>query len=76
MSVEVSQMPCRECQKRTKHERQVKDVSHLLHFFLSLFTLGVWVIAWILIAMFPDKGPWRCSVCGTKAKLRDRWKKS
>jgi hypothetical protein len=29
---------------------QKKRTSHLLHFFLSIFTLGLWVIVWLLVA--------------------------
>lgn len=28
-----------------------KHTSHLLHFFLSLFTLGLWIPVWILVAV-------------------------
>lgn len=76
MGLEVSQMPCRECQKRTKHERQFKDISHILHLLLSIITFGLWAIVWFLLIMLHDKGPWRCSVCGTKARFRDSWEKS
>ena len=29
-----------------------RRVSHLLHFFIGLFTLGLWWIAWLLLAIF------------------------
>jgi hypothetical protein len=45
--------------------------SHVLHFFLTLFTLGLWLIVWLLIG--GKTGPYRCSVCGTtEAAARSR----
>lgn len=29
-----------------------KEVSHLLHFFLTVFTLGIWLIAWFGLGVF------------------------
>jgi hypothetical protein len=29
-----------------------KEVSHLLHFFLTLITLGIWLIAWFGLGLF------------------------
>jgi len=28
-----------------------KEVSHLLHFFLTLFTLGLWLILWLVLGV-------------------------
>lgn len=76
MSVDVARMNCRTCGETTKHERQVKDPSHVVHFLLTLMTLGLWGFVWLFVTLFPDKGKWRCADCGTKAKLRDRLRKS
>lgn len=40
-----------------KLQKQHSDakVNHLLHFFLSIFTVGFWVIPWILISSSASK---------------------
>ena len=38
--------------------------SHLLHLVLSIITIGLWLIVWVLIG--GKTGPYRCTVCGTK----------
>jgi hypothetical protein len=40
---------------RSDHQAMVargKEISHLLHLVLTLITLGVWVIVWLLVAAF------------------------
>ena len=38
---------------------------HLLHFLLSLFTCGLWIPVWILLAV-AKRGACRCPLCGTR----------
>lgn len=46
--------------------------NNVLHGLLSLFTLGIWVIVWILVAVSNKSSqPWRCTVCGTQIKRYD-----
>jgi len=42
--------------------------NHILHLLLSIFTLGIWLIVWLLIG--GKTGPYRCSVCGTREGAR------
>ncbi len=50
-------------------ERQVMATgttpNHLLHFFLSLFTVGLWLPVWILVAV-GNIGGYRCTKCGSR----------
>ena len=39
--------------------------NHVLHFFLTLFTFGLWGIVWILVAA-GKMGGFRCTKCGSK----------
>ncbi len=39
--------------------------NHLLHFFLSLATLGIWLIVWFFMLFSSD---WTCSECGSGVK--------
>ena len=34
---------------------QKKSFPHILHFFISLFTMGIWLPIWILLYIFRDK---------------------
>lgn len=61
MSQQYSSGHCAQCQEVRKLER--KGTNHLLHFFISLFTAGLWLIVWIGTAI--KFGGWRCSTCGT-----------
>lgn len=38
--------------------------NHLLHFFLTLFTLGLWLLVWLLVTI-GSVGGYRCTHCGT-----------
>lgn len=40
--------------------------NHVLHFLITLFTCGVWVVMWALIA-FAEANVYRCPQCGGPA---------
>jgi predicted RNA-binding Zn-ribbon protein involved in translation (DUF1610 family) len=40
--------------------------NHVLHLILTVLTLGLWAVVWLLVAMNKSGGPARCSVCGTE----------
>ena len=52
---------CGQCDELRKAERNAPN--HLLHFVLSIFTAGIWLIPWFLLANSPR--PWRCATCGS-----------
>src|SRR5262245_3743558 len=54
---------CTHCQKRVEVFRP--GTNHPLHLLLTLVTLGLWLIPWILHSV--KIGGWRCSQCGSKA---------
>jgi hypothetical protein len=54
---------CRCCNRQALVTRA--GTNHLLHLFLSVFTLGFWVPIWLLVSI--KFGGWRCQQCGTKA---------
>lgn len=43
---------------------EVRSPSHLLHFFISLFTCGFWLLVWIAVALDPAMN---CRTCGGRA---------
>lgn len=62
MAEQMRQGFCRECNKYTLVKR--KGVNHILHLLLSIFTLSLWVLVWVFLAIF-HVGGWRCQVCGS-----------
>ena len=46
-----------------------KTANHILHFLISFFTIGLWVIVWIICALRP--GEWRCTRCGAQATPKE-----
>lgn len=62
MPIKESTAMCPRCQRQVLARRNAP--SHLFHFVMTLLTLGVWLIVWLLASL--GGGVWRCSVCGTK----------
>lgn len=57
---------CKKCNAQTIHI--YPSTSHLLHFILTLCTLGFWVIIWILITISNDfEG--KCTECSSAKQL-------
>ena len=50
---------CVRCKKKTLHIQEVPN--YLLHIVLSILTVGVWIIVWVL---FINKKDPQCTVCG------------
>ena len=38
--------------------------NHLLHFLISVLTLGAWLIVWFFISVSNESQPWICNTCG------------
>jgi len=43
---------------------QKAGVGHLLHFFISIFTVGFWIPVWILCVILNAFRRYRCQFCG------------
>lgn len=52
---------CKRCQKATLHIS--RGTSHLLHLVLSVMTLGVWMLVWILTTLLHSAES-QCTECG------------
>ena len=66
--VEQKIMFCPNEGRSTLHYRNNKEMSWLMHLVLAIFTFGIWIIVWMLIAIFhiftkPIAGKWTCSQC-------------
>lgn len=62
MSEEKKRRFCKDCNAKVLAVR--KGTNHLLHFFISLFTIGLWVPIWIFSAI--KIGGWKCPTCGRR----------
>lgn len=51
-------------------------VHHGVHLFLTVITLGIWLVSWASIYFYHQLRPWRCQQCGWNKPLprsqRDR----
>lgn len=54
---------CAICQRQTLH-RDSLTVNHVLHAIVAIFTCGLWVFPWMILANQANASPWRCTVCG------------
>lgn len=59
-------MHCDNCGKNTMHVRP--STSHVLHFLLTVVTLGFWAIVWLLVTL-SNSSQNQCSVCGREVGL-------
>lgn len=66
MSNETTGGFCRDCSQNRLFQRA--GTSHLLHFFMSIFTMGLWIIVWFGSCI--KFGGWNCSVCGCTTLAR------
>ena len=62
MSVKAGDRFCNQCQKQVLTQKNTP--SHILHLLLSVITVGLWVVVWILISV--ASGTHRCSECGQR----------
>lgn len=56
---------CGSCDRPTMHLRE--RPSHGLHLFLTIITLGFWIIPWSWVTLAAGRP--RCSVCGTEVGM-------
>lgn len=62
MATEQTMKHCQQCQENTVH--LVQKPNHILHFLLSVFTAGLWMIVWLSVSM--TKPAPQCTKCGKK----------
>jgi hypothetical protein len=55
---------CEVCDKQTLHTKD--RVNHVLHLILSICTLGLWLIVWLVLGISNSTAKPRCAVCGTR----------
>lgn len=65
MATVQQMLHCRSCGRKTMHLST--KPSHLLHLFLSILTVGLWLIVWAIAGL--TAGRPACSECGTTAGL-------
>lgn len=63
---------CKECGYRTLHQKNSKQMSWLMHLFLTICTLTIWIWIWLLMLLWHTfakpltalTNRWTCSKCG------------
>jgi hypothetical protein len=63
MVVDQVQMYCPHCARSVLGHRPA--ASHDMHLVLTMFTLGAWLPAWLLVSIYQQAQPYACSVCGS-----------
>jgi len=66
MASEEWQTYCPNCQRVVLGRRE--KPAHVLHFLISFFTCGLWVIPWLIMTEAAKHKAWRCTICGTEGK--------
>jgi len=64
MSVLVIQRKCKNCGEMRPFEK--RGVNHVLHLLLTLVTVGLWAVMWLLLVLFNCFHSYRCRTCGGK----------
>lgn len=49
----------------TRHFRK-RSLDHLIHLAATVFTFGLWSVAWLAVTIHHFRKPWRCSYCGSR----------
>lgn len=62
MSSQYSTKACKHCKGEVRAERFIPN--HILHLLLTVFTAGLWIPIWIILAIKVDD--WRCCKCSGK----------
>ncbi|KRE00066.1 hypothetical protein ASE63_08160 [Bosea sp. Root381] len=55
---------CRTCEAPVLATKQ--KPAHVLHLLLTLVTLGVWLIVWIVLTLIASMKSYRCPTCGDR----------
>jgi len=53
---------CAQCQQPRLFQKQ--KMNHVLHLVLTIITLGLWSIVWIILGISSSSKPMLCTVCG------------
>lgn len=64
--MKIRRLYCPTCETETKCTSQ--GANHLLHAFLSIFTIGFWVLVWVGLTSAANK-KWNCDECGAAVSI-------
>lgn len=67
MGVKVETSYCHTCGQQRMFQRE--GINHVLHLFLTVFTLGAWSIVWLVLAVVRHNKRPRCTSCGMPTTL-------
>lgn len=63
MATKTASVYCKHC--GTQRLGQAPSPNHILHLLLSVFTAGLWIPVWLIIAATSSSG-YHCTHCGGK----------
>ncbi len=63
MAIQQKQHYCYTCQRQTLHQREV-PISGGMGCLLTIFTMGIFLLYWLVADLFVAARPYRCQVCG------------
>lgn len=63
MSVKQNSNYCNVCQRQSLYAKP--RINHVLHLILTIVTLGLWSIVWLILGVSNSSKPMRCTTCGT-----------
>jgi len=69
MSFQETSKFCKYCNRQVLARK--KGINHILHLLLTIFTSGIWIIAWILCVAENNNDNWRCGICGQEIGCED-----
>jgi hypothetical protein len=62
VSVKQSSAYCHVCQRQSLFQKP--RINHVLHLILSIVTLGLWLIVWLILGIINASKSPRCTTCG------------
>lgn len=54
----------------TRHFRK-RSLDHTIHLAATVFTFGLWSVAWLAVTIHHFRKPWRCTFCGSRMPRQD-----
>ncbi len=63
-SMQQLSLQCAKCDAVMPHNAAVTN--HILHLLMSLFTIGIWLVVWLVVAVKNADTKAKCVKCGTE----------
>ena len=64
MGMQIKTGQCKVCGRQSRFEKTAP--AHLVHFIITLLTVGTWLLVWIPVTLWRGMQGFRCTTCGSK----------